>query len=322
MNFFRRHNNAVVLAAVLLAQLLALAVQVKRQTPSGPVTLLRLVAVSTLSPFERSAIYLGEGTRHLWNDYIDLRHVRQENLALTAQFERVRLARLRELEDTRQAHRLQALLGFKENWMDQTVAAQVIGTGGTESSRLLYLDKGARDGVKVDQPVITPDGVVGKVLAVFGDHNSQVLLISDASSGVGALLLNSRLQGIVKGSPSGELTLSYIMGDETVQPGEVILTSGGDRIFPKGLPIGTVTRAVMGRNLFLDIHVKPAVPLNSLEEVLVITSQAAREPDTEVQQHVRASDILAQHLPGVPQPAAPAANTNPPAKNNQGAQKP
>jgi hypothetical protein len=88
------------------------------------------------------------------------------------------------------------------------------------------------------------------------------------------------------------------------------------------LPIGTVTSAVMGRNLFLDIHVKPAVPLNSLEEVLVITSQAAREPDTEVQQHVRASDILAQHLPGVPQPAAPAANTNPPAKNSQGAQKP
>jgi rod shape-determining protein MreC len=321
MNFFKRQKNAVVLAAVLLVQLLALAVQVKRQTPTGPVTLLRLVAVSTLSPFERGVIYMGMGARHMWNNYIDLIHVRQENLQLKEEFEKVRLARLRELEDARQAHRLQSLLNFKENWMDQTVAAQVIGTSGTESSRLLYLDKGARDGIKVDQPVITPDGVVGKVLAVFGDHVSQVLLVSDATSGVGALLLSSRLQGIVKGSPNGELTLNYIMGDENVPAGEVIVTSGGDRIFPKGLPIGTVTKVGMGRNLFLDIRVKPAVPLNRLEEVLVITSQAAREPDNAELPRVRASDILSQHLPGVPQPAAPSPS-NAPANANQGAHKP
>ena len=321
MNFFRRHNNAVVLAAVLLAQLLALAVQVKRQTPSGPVTLLRLVAVNTLAPFERSAIYLGGGARHVWNNYVDLLHVRQENLRLKAEFEQVRLARTRELEDARQAHRLQALLGFKEKWIDQTVAAQVIGTSGTESSRLLYLDKGGRDGIRVDQPVITPDGVVGKVLAVFGDHISQVLLISDATSGVGATLVSSRLQGIIKGSPNGELTLNYIMGDETVHPGEVIVTSGGDRIFPKGLPLGTVAKVAMGRNLFLDVRVKPAVPLNRLEEVLVITSQVAREPEAAGQPHVRASDVLSQHLPGVPQAAAPSPSGAAP-NANQGAQKP
>ncbi len=321
MNFFKRHENAVVLAVVLLAQLLALAVQVKRQTPAGPVTLLRLVAVNTLAPFERSAIYLGGGARHVWNNYVDLLHVRQENLRLKAEFEQVRLARTRELEDARQAHRLQALLGFKEKWIDQTVAAQVIGTSGTESSRLLYLDKGGRDGIRVDQPVITPDGVVGKVLAVFGDHISQVLLISDATSGVGATLVSSRLQGIIKGSPNGELTLNYIMGDETVHPGEIIVTSGGDRIFPKGLPLGTVAKVAMGRNLFLDVRVKPAVPLNRLEEVLVITSQVAREPEAAGQPHVRASDVLSQHLPGVPQAAAPSPSGAAP-NANQGAQKP
>ena len=83
---------------------------------------------------------------------------------LKAEAEQMRLERAREQEDARQARRMQALLGFKEQWIDATVAAQVIGTSGTESSRLLYLDKGRKDGIRADMPVITPDGVVGKVL--------------------------------------------------------------------------------------------------------------------------------------------------------------
>ena len=157
----------------------------------------------------------------------------------------MRLERAREQEDARQARRIQALLGFKEQWIDTTVAAQVIGTSGTETSRLLYLDKGAKDGIRADMPVITPDGVVGKVLTVYGE-TSQVLVINDPTSGVGATLVNSRLQGIVKGTSTGEVQLNYIMGDETVQPGEALVTSGGDRVFPKGLPIGTVSNVSHG----------------------------------------------------------------------------
>jgi rod shape-determining protein MreC len=303
MNLFSRHKNTVVLATVLLAQLLALAVQVKRQTAEGPVRVIRLVAVNTLAPFERMLIYTGESARGVWSGYIDLRNVRKENLRLKAEAAQMRLERAREQEDARQARRIQSLLGFKEQWIDTTVAAQVIGTSGTESSRLLYLDKGAADGIKVDMPVITPDGVAGKILAVYGDHNSQMLVMNDPTSGVGATLVTSRLQGIVKGTPTGEVTLSYIMGDESVQPGEVLVTSGGDRVFPRGLPVGKVAKVSMGRNLFLDIMVKPAVDLDRLEEVLIITSQKQREPDVAGLGPIRASDILAQHLPGVPQVA-------------------
>ena len=118
-------------------------------------------------------------------------------------------------------------------------AAIVIGTGGSELSRTIYIDKGSADGIKRDMAVIAPDGIVGKVIQVF--HGSaQVLLVNDQSSGVGAILTKSRLQGILKGTPSGEITLQYIMTDEKVEPGEPVLTSGGDRVFPKGLPIGTV----------------------------------------------------------------------------------
>lgn len=300
MNLFSRHKNTVVLATVLLAQFLALAVQVKRQTAEGPVRLIRLLTVSAFTPFERLFIYSGESLRGVWTNYIDLLNVRRENERLKAESEQMRLERAREQEDARQARRIQALLGFKEQWIDATVAAQVIGTSGTESSRVLYLDKGARDGIRADMAVITPDGVVGKVLTVYGE-TSQVLMMNDPTSGVGATLVTSRLQGIVKGTSTGEVQLSYIMGDETVKPGEALITSGGDRVFPKGLPIGTVANVSMGRNLFLDIKLKPAVDLNRLEEVLVITEQKSRPVDTAGLGPIRAADILAQHLPGVPQ---------------------
>ena len=310
MNLFSRHKNTVVLATVLLAQLLALAVQVKRQTSHGPVRVIRLVAVNTIAPFERLFIYTGESVRGVWSNYLDLRSVRRENLRLKAESEQMRLERAREQEEVRQAHRMQALLGFKEQWIDATVAAQVIGTSGMETSRLLYLDKGSKDGIRPDMPVITPDGVVGKVLTVYGEA-SQVLMINDLTSGLGAILVNSRLQGIVKGTPTGELQLNYIMGDEAVQPGEALVTSGGDRVFPKGLPIGTVANVSTGRTLFLDIKLKPAVDLDRLEEVLVITEQKPRAPDVTGLGAIRAADILAGHLPGVPaaapQPASPAA---------------
>jgi rod shape-determining protein MreC len=312
MNLFSRHKNTVVLAVLLLSQLLALAVQVKRQTVVGPVRLIRLLAIDSLAPFERMLIYSGESARAVWSDYIDLRHVRRENLRLQAEAGQMRLERAREQEDARQARRIQALLEFKQQWIDTTVAAQVIGTSGTESARLLYLDKGSKDGIKVDLAVITPDGVVGKVLSVYGE-TAQVLLMNDPTSGVGATLVNSRLQGIVKGTSTGQLQLNYIMGDETVQPGDRVVTSGGDRVFPKGLPIGTVVNVSMGRNLFLDITVKPAADLDRLEEVLVITAQKARAPDAAGLGPIRASDILAEHLPGVPQaPPGDAAPQPPP----------
>jgi rod shape-determining protein MreC len=180
------------------------------------------------------------------------------------------------------------------------LASQVIGSSGSEQSRSIYIDKGSRDGIKADMAVITAEGVVGKVLRVFRT-TSQVLLVNDQTSGVGAILEKSRLQGVLRGTPLGEVVLEKVMSDEAVQPGERVLTSGGDRIFPKGLPVGTVTRVSPGSELFLNIRVKPAADLNRLEEVLVITEQEEKEPAlAEGGLPMRAADILAQRLPSVP----------------------
>jgi len=118
---------------------------------------------------------------------------------------------------------------------------------------------------------------------------------------VGAILEKSRLQGVLRGTPSGEVILEKVMSDEAVQPGEKVLTSGGDQIFPKGLPVGTVTRVFSGQDLFLNIRVKPIADLSRLEEVLVVTQEQEIEPAlAEGAPHVRAADILAQRLPSIP----------------------
>ena len=236
--------------------------------------------------------WLGEG----WHDYINMGGLRRENRQLREQNEKLRIEQSQLSEEAAQAHRLQALLDFKQHFIAQTVAAQVIGSSGTEQSRILYIDRGAKDGIRSDMAVITPDGVVGKVRDVFSG-TAQVLLLNDTTSGVGALLEQSRLHGVVKGTATGDVLLDHVMVDEKVEPGERVLTSGGDRVYPKGLPIGTVAQVLPGSDLFLNIRIRPAADLHRLEEVLVVTQPQVAQAETETP--VRAADILAQRLPGV-----------------------
>ena len=306
-NLIHRYRNVTILVAVLFAQILGLAVQVKRTSENRSTRLIRVWTTDAITPLERGTVLLHLGVRDLWRNYVNLRGVREENRQLKQQIQQLRIDQTRLSEDAEQAHRLQALLGFKEQFISQTVAAQVIGTSGSEQSRSVYIDKGSRDGLKPDMAVITADGVVGKVLRVFSS-SSQVLLINDQTSGVGAVLEKSRLQGVLRGTVNGQVILEKVMSDEPVQPGEKVLTSGGDQIFPKGLVVGTVTRAVPGSELFLKIQVRPAADLIRLEEVLVVTQVEEKAPELVAGgPPMRASDILAQRLPSVPdKPAEPA----------------
>lgn len=294
-----RYKNLVVLVIILFAQVLGLAIQVKRTNDAESTRLIRLWAVTAVTPFEKAINSIKGGTWNLWHNYFYLRGVRAENRALKSEIEKLRLEQARMTEDAAQARRLQALLAFKEQYIQKTKPAQVIGTSGSEQSRSIFIDKGKHDGIEPNMAVITADGIVGKVLTVF-PTTSQVLLISDQSSGAGGILDKSRLQGIVKGTSSGLVVLEYVMSDEQVQAGERVLTSGGDGIFPKGLPVGTVTKVSPGHELFLNIHIQPAANLAKLEEVLVITEVATREPAVADTGRVRAVDILAQRLPSVP----------------------
>jgi len=300
-----RYRNLIILVGVLFLQVIGLAVQVKRGATDGQDTrLIRVWAVGAVTPFERLLVWMRNSTGDIWHNYFYLRGVRAENRQLKEQIEQMRLEEVRLSEAAAQAHRLQSLLAFKEQFVAKTVAAQVIGSSGVDSSRVIYIDKGENAGITRDMAVITSDGIVGKVLLVYPSL-SQVLLINDQTSGVGVLLANSRLQGVLVGMPNGETAVNGIMSDEQVPLGESVLTSGGDQIFPKGLPVGTVSKVGIGKDLFLGIRIKPAANLSKLEEVLVVVEKQERQATADSNTRVRAADILAQRLPSVPEkPAA------------------
>jgi rod shape-determining protein MreC len=314
-NFFTRYKNPLALMAVLFIQVVALATQVKRPenaragTTGSGTRLIRVWTVTAFTPVEKVFVSTGRFFRNGWHNYADLRGARKQNKELQEEVARLQMEQVRLRQDADQARRLQVLLEFKENFISKTVAAQVIATSGTEQSRLITIDKGSRDGIKADMAVITPDGIVGKVKDVF-KLSSQVLLINDHDSGAGVILEHSRLQGIVKGTPLGELQINDIMSDEKVEPGEHVITSGGDRIYPKGYSVGTVIGSAPDRenDPFLVIKIKPAADLNRLEEVLVITEMADNSHSASAgPAPMRAADILSQRLPSVPKvdPNAP-----------------
>jgi rod shape-determining protein MreC len=311
-SFFGRHKNPLVLMAVLFVQIIALATQVKR--PSDPndrtsrgTRLIRVWAVTAFTPLERGLVNAGHFLRYGWHNYVDLHDVRQQNQQLQEQVTRLRMEEVRLKEDAEQGRRLQFLLGFREKFISQTLAAQVIGVSGSDQSHVIYIDKAARDGIKTDMAVITPDGIVGKIRDVFS-LSSQVLMINDRDSGAGVILEKTRLQGVLRGTSGGELQVEGVMADQTVEVGDRVITSGGDRIYPKGLPVGTVISIAPDRDTgtFLIVKIKPAADLNRLEEVLVITKMADQVPDAEAgDERTRASDILSQRLPTVPEQQPP-----------------
>ena len=304
-----RYRNLVILVGVLFLQVLGLAMQVKRSggNDAGDTRLIRIWGVGAITPFERVVVWAENSTGNIWHNYFYLRGVRAENRQLKDQIEQMRIEQVRLSEDAAQARRLQTLLAFKEQFISRTVAAQVIGSSGSDLSRTVYIDKGENAGIKRDMAVMTSDGIIGKVLIVYPSV-SQVLLISDQSSGVGAILEKTRLQGVLRGTANGEVVLERVMSDEQVPVGETVLTSGGDQIFPKGLPIGTVMKVGNGKDLFLNIRIKPAANLSKLEEVLVLVEKQERQATAEDNVRVRAADILAQRLPSVPDKPATVAN--------------
>jgi rod shape-determining protein MreC len=148
------------------------------------------------------------------------------------------------------------------------LAARVIGTSADTASQTIYLDRGERDGIRRNMGVITPDGVVGKVIESYRD-TAQVLLLTDRESGVGAMLSDSRIQSPVGGTGEPLLSMKYIPTDDTVNVGEHVVTSGMDRIFPRDLPVGVVAEIKSARP-FQQVRVRPAANLQRLEEVIVL----------------------------------------------------
>lgn len=316
-SFFARFRNPLTLLAIVLVQVIALASQVQHPTGMGAghteghkVTLLRHWALAVVTPFERLSHAGGSRVRGFWSSYIDLRHTRERDRQLQQEVARLRLEQAEFAEDAREGRRLEAMLGFQHRYVTTTVAAQVIGTSGSEQSRMLTLDKGAADGLKLDQPVITPDGVVGKIRDVQA-HTSQLLLLSDPTSGAGVVLAATRIRAILRGTAAGAVQITNLTADSRIKPGEQVVTSGGDGVYPRGLPVGVIESIAPDprHQPYTAITVKPSANLARLEEVLVVTgmqptlppgAQAdASQAEAAAEVNQRAADIVAERLPSI-----------------------
>ncbi len=271
-----RHRSLALLAAMLVAQVLLLAAQIQRE---GQVRLLRVWTVELITPVQVASSWTIRHVKNAWGGYIALRHTREEDLELRRELGQLQVQNAELRGRAAEADRLAALLDFRQAHANAPMlAAQVIGASPDSASQILLLDRGSRDKVKPNMGVITPDGVVGKILAVF-PNTSQVLLLSDKDSGVGALLASTRTQGPVRGSGEPLLDMEYVSKDEKVTVGDTVLTSGEDRIFPKDLPVGTIVQTQPDpKTPFMVIRVRPAAHLDRLEEVLILLTRQDLEP--------------------------------------------
>jgi rod shape-determining protein MreC len=292
------------LAIVVMAQVMLLAYQIKGD---HDVRLIRYWAVALITPIERVGTWSTSKVGGVWSGYVGLHGARSENDHMRAELDQLRI-RNRELESqATEAKRLDAILNFRDAHPEaQMLAAQVIGSSADPASHTLFINRGDRDRVRLNLGVITSEGVVGKIVEVL-PNTSQVLLINDKDSGVGAMFGATRTHGVVKGSGDPEPHMEYVVNDEKVTEGDAIVTSGEDHIFPKDLPIGIVKAAGPG-NPFQIIRVQPAARLDRLEDVIVLLTQQQLTP---LKPAVAAASA-AQPQAASPDAATPAASKNQP----------
>jgi rod shape-determining protein MreC len=272
-----RHRSLFLLTGVVLLQILLLAVQIKRDSQGR---LIRVWTVSAVSPFERSGAWGIGKIRDTWRHYFALSDTARQNEDLRRENGQLKLEVMQLQSKSAEADRLAALLNFKQKQARVAmVVARVIGSSADANSAVIYLDHGQREGIRKNMGVITPEGVVGKVIESFRD-TSQVLLLTDRDSGVGAMIADSRIQSPVGGTGEPLLNMKYVGNDDEVTIGSRVVTSGMDRIFPKDLPVGIITQVKPGGQ-YKQIRVRPSANLEKLEEVLVLltTDPLAMKPD-------------------------------------------
>jgi len=239
------------------------------RTPNKMDVLQRSVT-ETVSPPIQLFGRLFSSLEQFFKEYIWLKNLRGENESLKREIAEMQSRVTSYQEAYVENQRLRRLLDFKTTTMAETIPAQVIVHDLTGWFQTLMVDKGFRDGVAPDMPVVNDEGLIGRVLDVSNRY-SRVLLITDQGSAVDAVDQRNRVRGILCGKDANGCLLKYIRGNLDIKEGDLVISSGKDGIYPKGLRLGVV-RAVYKDpvDLFQKIDVKPLVRLSALEEVLII----------------------------------------------------
>src|SRR5277367_4324302 len=264
--FLNRYRNLSVLVAAILAQLVLLAYQVKT---NNDVRLIRVWAVGSVTPFARVIETGRSGISHFFSDYFVLLGVREENKRMKTELDRIKMDNQYLRAELSTADRAQSLAIFQKHSPSKTVAAKIIGNTTGVGAKVVLIDRGRNSGIEPGMAVITPDGIAGKVTKVF-TTSSFIMLVTDQSFAAGVISQNNRVHGTFKGlGYEGSGKIEHVQNEQKVDQGEWFFTSGDDRIFPKGLPVGEVTTVRQGKTE-KEIFVTLSGFRNGLEEVLII----------------------------------------------------
>ena len=263
-----RQRSGYLFLAVILGHILLISAQVNSRTG---VPVLEAVTFGVFSEVQRGVSSAVHSVTHVWSGYIGLRNVRAENDVLKKQLAETQIALQAQRALADRARSLEQLLDLKDRVELQTSAAQIIGAAATPDFRTVTIDKGTRDGLRPDMAIIAPSGVVGRIV-VPSARSAKVQLLTDLNAAAGALIERSRAQGVAVGAGEERLRLEYLSEAADIVPGDVVVTSGIDGIYPKGFVIGRVDIVEKTGTSFKRITIKPAVDFSSLEEVLVVTT--------------------------------------------------
>jgi rod shape-determining protein MreC len=270
-------RSRFLLAALVLAHLGAISHQVDG---GGGLSLLQRGLLAALSPLQRGVGAVVRGAGEAWRGWGFHRETYLDNQRLESRVRQLEMELQVRSSQAQEAGRLRELLALRKAVPLETLAAQVMARDGVPWFRSLTIDMGESDGVALDDPVVSPTGVVGRVFAV-GPRAARVQVLLDRDGGAGVLVERSRVPGVVSGQVSGaesgadDLVLRYVPERADVVVGDVVVTSGLDQVYPKGLVVGRVRFVGKGSGLFRDIRVEPSARFDRLEEVLVVRQAKA-----------------------------------------------
>ena len=266
-----KSSSALGVVIALLVASLVITTVWYREGDRGPVHQLRSVVQTAVAPLQAAGEFVTRPARGAFAWASDLGVSRSQLAALKQQNTELR-NRVASLEEARQENeRLRALFGFVQTAKLDAVGARVIGRPTNTWERVITIDRGSADGIKVEMPVLAAKGLLGQTISVT-KHSARVRLITDARSGVAGMIQANRAEGVVRGSIEGAVNLEFVSRETTVRAGDVIITSGMGGVYPKGLLVGEIAGATQTpSSLFQEILVTPSANLAGLEEVVVLT---------------------------------------------------
>ncbi len=276
VRFRTRLRTPLVIAATLIFVLAVLSLSLKHapvlQSAEG-------VIISVTAPVMNGLNYLGDSVQRLWFGYFYLVGARQENAELKRRLKEYDQKEVRYQEALLLARRLEALLDLKKQLALPVTGARVVAYDPSQWSRCVIVDTGKDEGVTMGLPVLSGEGIVGRIVETY-PHYAKVMLIVDRNSGADAMVQRTRVRGILQGKGGNRCSLEYVPKNADVEIGDLVLASGLGGIYPAGQAFGRVThvdRKTHGP--FQEIMVTPGGDLSALEEVLIIkTSDLALTP--------------------------------------------